>query len=238
MSESVEQKPQKKDSIWSFIGIIILALFIKATFFTIFIIPSGSMIPTLKIGDTLIVNKMRYGLVNPFYELWFKEKLLFVIPNPWYKSESKFIKTKFLVDFHKKPKRFDIIIFKAPLEPRPSANYYYKAKDGREFEMHYITPDKAGMDYVKRCIGLPGDIVELRDGDLYINDKFVTQNFTMNNDYVYYGPLKVPEGHYFAMGDNRPNSSDCRYWGFVPERNLVGKATWVTLPPWHWKIFN
>lgn len=234
--EISSKKTPKKDSIWSFIGIIILALFIKATFFTIFIIPSGSMIPTLKIGDTLIVNKMRFGLVNPFNELWFKEKLMFVLPNPWFKSNSPYIKTKYLIDFRKKPKRFDIIIFKAPVEVSPQPDYYYKAKDGREFNMHFIPPDKAGMDYVKRCIGLPGDVVELRNGELFINGNFVTQNFTLNNDYIYYGPLKVPSGNYFMLGDNRPNSSDSRYWGFVPEKNLVGKATWVALPPWHWKI--
>lgn len=236
MAETNTEKVQKKDSLWSFVGIIVLALFIKATFFTIFIIPSGSMIPTLKIGDTLIVNKMRYGVVNPFYELWYKEKIFFVIPNPWFKSNSPFIKNKFLIDFHKKPKRFDIIVFKAPLETSPAPDYYYQAKDGRSFEMHFVAPDKAGMDYVKRLIGLPGDVIELRNGDLFINDKLTTQNFTFNNDYIYYGPLKVPTGNYFALGDNRPNSSDCRYWGFIPERNLVGKATWVMLPPWHWKI--
>jgi signal peptidase I len=238
MNNSPETKPKSKDSIWSFIVVIIAALFIKAVFFTIFIIPSGSMIPTLKVGDCLIINKMQYGVFNPFYELWFKKNILFVIPNPWYRSKSKIINTRYLLDFHKSPKRFQIIIFKSPLDPSPSAAYNYTDKHGRKYEFQFTTPSKSGMDYVKRCIGLPGDTVELRNGDLLVNGDYVTENFTWVNDYMYYGPIKVPTGHYFMMGDNRPYSSDSRYWGFVPEANLVGRATWVAFPPWHWKILK
>lgn len=240
MSTATVPKPPKKESIWSLLGVVIIALFIKAVFFTIFIIPSGSMIPTLKVGDCLIVNKMRYGVFNPFYELWFKEKVLFVIPNMFYRSEAPFIKTKYVVDFHKQPKRFQIIVFKAPLDPSPSENYKYTDKSGRTFSFQFTTPGKAGMDYVKRCVGLPGDIVELRNGKLMVNGEYAKEmdSITWVNDYMYYGPIKVPEGHYFMLGDNRPFSSDGRYWGFVPERNIVGQATWVTLPPWHWKILK
>jgi len=238
MSDIKVPKPQKKDTVWTYVWIIALALFIKTVFFTIFIIPSGSMIPTFKVGDTLIVNKMRYGIVNPFYELWYKKKILFVFPNPWYKSQSKYIKNKFVWNFHKKPKRFEIIIFKAPLESRPAANYHYIAHDGREFKYVYSPPSKAGADYVKRCIGLPGDIIELRNGQMIINGEYIKPDFSWNNDNMYYGPLKVPQGHYFMMGDNRPHSSDSRYWGFVPERNIVGKATFIAFPPWHWRRFR
>lgn len=240
-------KQQKKDSIWSFVGIIVLALFIKAVFLTIFIIPSGSMIPTLKVGDTIVANKMRYGIFNPFYELWFKKKIFFVITNPWYRSEAKWITTKYLIDFQKTPQRFEIIIFKAPLEPRPSAKYKYIAADGREFINNYtqgytadtfLPSGRGGVDYVKRCIGLPGDIIEIRNGELLLNGVYVQWPFSIIDDFGYFGPIKVPAGHYFMMGDNRPGSSDSRYWGFVPSRNIVTKVTHVTFPPWHWKVFK
>ena len=228
---------QKKESIWSLLGVVVLALFIKAVFFTIFIIPSGSMIPTLNIGDVLLVNKMEYGVFNPFYELYFKEKVFFVVPNPFYKSEASFIKTRYVWDFHKHPKRMDIVIFKSPLSPQPSENYSCVV-EGRRYDYQFTTPGKAGMDYVKRCIGLPGDVVEVRNGRVLINNNYVTYNYTWNNDYCYFGPVIVPPGHYFMMGDNRPYSSDGRYWGFTPEANLVGRATWVALPPWHWTILK
>jgi len=85
------------------------------------------------------------------------------------------------------------------------------------------------MDYVKRCIGLPGDVVEIRDGKLIINEAYVSANFTWQNDHMYYGPIKVPEEHYFMMGDNRHNSEDSRFWGFVPEDHVVGKALFIWL---------
>jgi signal peptidase I len=233
-----ETRLKKKESLWSYIVVIAVALLIKAMILTIFIIPSGSMIPTLKIGDCLIINKMRYGIFNPLYGLWFSEKIVFVFPNPWYKSESPIITTRFLIDFHRHPNHNDIIVFKSPLEPSPTSNYTYTDEAGRTFSVGFIPPSKAGMDYVKRCIGVPGDVVEIRNGNVLVNGKYIPTDFTWVNDYVYYGPLKVPANHYFMMGDNRPYSSDSRYWGFVPEANIVGKATWVAFPPWHWKILN
>jgi signal peptidase I len=229
----------KKESLWSYVVVIIFALFIKAVVLTIFIIPSGSMIPTLKVGDCLIINKMRYGIFNPFYGLWFSQKILFVFDNPWYKSNSPVIKTKYLINFNKHPQRLEVIVFKSPLEPSPTSNYSYLDKStGRTFSIEFTPPSKAGMDYVKRCIGLPGDIVEVRNGNVLVNGEYIQKDFTWVNDYMYYGPLKVPAGHYFMMGDNRPYSSDSRYWGFVPEANIIGKATWVAFPPWHWKLVN
>lgn len=250
-------KPQKKESIWSLLGVVVLALFIKAVFFTIFIIPSGSMIPTLKVGDVLFVNKMEYGVFNPFYELWFKEKVLFFIPNPFFKSGSPWIKTRYVWDFQKSPKRMDIVIFKAPLSPQPTANYTFSI-DNNKYDYYFHIPGKAGMDYVKRCVGIPGDVIEIRNGKLLVNNDVVTYNYTWYldcneqncsnykkygvrcNSYSSYwwGPIKVPIGHYFMLGDNRPHSSDGRDWGFVPESHLVGRATWVALPPWNWTILK
>jgi len=242
---SKKQTPpvKKKETIWSFLSVVLFALFLKSTVLTIFIIPSGSMIPTLKVGDVLIVNRMRFGIMNPLRELWYTRTLHLVIdtyiPNPWFKSESPLIKTPFLWRWGNRPKRLDIIIFKVPLSPQPQPEYTYEI-DGRTYGAYFIQPGRTGMDYVKRLIGLPGDVVEIRNGRVLINGEYLTgqDKFTWLNDFSYYGPLKVPEGYYFAMGDNRPNSSDSRYWGFVPEDHIVGIATWITLPPWRWKILK
>jgi len=228
------QEAKKKESAWSLIVIVILALYIKSTFFTIFFIPSGSMIPTLKVGDQLIINKLHFGIFNPFHELYFSKRLFFLFKNPWQLSESPMIKTVFIKDFKKEPKRFEILIFKAPVKPRPARVYRYIDEYGRKYAYGFSTPGKAGMDYVKRCIGLPGDIVELRNGELLINGQYRRQDFKLIKDHTYFGPIKVPEDHFFVLGDNRAHSSDSRYWGFVPRRNLIGRASFIALPPWHW----
>ncbi|MDR2431544.1 MAG: signal peptidase I [Candidatus Margulisbacteria bacterium] len=234
-------KPRKKETIWSILGVVVFALFLKATVLTIFIIPSGSMIPTLQVGDVLIVNRLHFGVSNPLRELWYSRNLQLVvptpIPNPWFQSENPLIKTRYLWRWGNKPKRLDIVIFKVPLTPQPARDYVYEI-DGRLYASYFIQPGRAGMDYVKRLIGLPGDVLEIRNGRILINGAYLPVDIPLVDDFSYYGPLKVPEGHYFVMGDNRPNSSDSRYWGFVPEDHLVGVGTWVALPPWRWKILK
>jgi signal peptidase I len=99
-------------------------------------------------------------------------------------------------------KRGDVIVFKYPLSPETA--------------------------YVKRLIGLPGDKVEMIGRTVYINGKPLQESYTQYIDpgsvYEHYGPFYVPEGHYFAMGDNRDNSQDSRFWGFVPRDHIIGKA--------------
>ncbi|MFC1752156.1 signal peptidase I [Thermoproteota archaeon] len=146
---------------------LILALIIRKYIIQTSMVPTGSMIPTLNIGDRLFVNKFIYRFVMP--------------------------------------KRSDIIVFKSP----------YKNKN----------------DYVKRCIGLPGEKIQIIKGVVYINDKqLVLPGVNVQRDYSFYGPVSVPEKSYFALGDNRGNSQDSRVWGFVPENDLLGKA-WFTFWP-------
>jgi signal peptidase I len=103
---------------------------------------------------------------------------------------------------YKDLKRGDVIVFKYPKGPETA--------------------------YVKRLIGLPGEKVEMVGRTVYINGEALKEDYTQYIDsqsmYEHYGPYQVPEGQYFAMGDNRDNSQDSRFWGFVPRDHIIGKA--------------
>ncbi|MEY4921120.1 MAG: leader peptidase [Pseudomonadota bacterium] len=126
---------------------------------------------------------------------------------------------------------------------------------GDVFVFHY--PPKPSIDYIKRVVGLPGDVIEYKSKTLYINDKKIEQTFVDKYPYVMNEihhieakefkealgsvnhsilihdlpgenfKFEVPRGHYLAFGDNRDNSADSRVWGFVPEHNLVGRAFFI-----------
>ena len=111
-------------------------------------------------------------------------------------------------------KRGDVIVFKFPEDPE--------------------------RDFIKRTIGLPGDTIELRNKKVYVNGKPLDEPYvhflfpppgdTPQEDFdvrVHYGPVTVPADHYFMMGDNRDNSEDSRYWGFLPREYVKGKAAFI-----------
>ena len=161
---------------------LILALFIRTFIVQAYKIPSGSMIPTLLVGDYLLVNKLAYGIKNPF-----KEEFLY---------------------FRKLPKRQEIVVFTYPLDKK--------------------------LDFIKRVIALPGDTVEIVNKKVYINSKLLEEPYAKFSDpEVYpkevsprdnYGPIKVPPNCIFVMGDNRDQSYDSRFWGFVTINYIKGKA--------------
>ncbi len=103
---------------------------------------------------------------------------------------------------YKEPKRGDVIVFKYP--------------------------GNVDVAYVKRLIGMPGDKIEMIGRTVYVNGKALEENYTQYTDpdsvYRQFGPKIVPQGEYFAMGDNRDNSEDSRYWGTVPRDYILGKA--------------
>lgn len=187
-----------------------------------FRIPTGSMEKTLLVGDFLLVNKFVYGIRTPDW---------LGIP---------FTRAGFFVPFARLPgfcdiTPGDIVVFRFPLDP--------------------------DLSYIKRCVATPGQTIEIRDKVVYVDGKVFpnppksqfTSPFTYPRDYVEepivpkniemrnrdnFGPLTVPAGHLFVMGDNRDNSADSRYWGFLPVDKVLGKAliiyfSWDPRKPLH-----
>jgi signal peptidase I len=164
---------------------VVLALFIRTFTVQAFQIPSGSMEPTLLVGDHLLVNRFVFGPGSSWLQTWLPMKAI---------------------------ARGDILVFKHPRDPE--------------------------RDLVKRIIGLPLETVELRQKRVFINGTPLDEPYAHFMDdppptpgnvdpRVNYGPVTVPADAYFAMGDNRDNSEDSRYWGFLPRGNVKGKPVVV-----------
>lgn len=200
------KEPWPVDYARSFFPVLLVVLVLRSFVIEPFQIPSGSMRPTLKVGDFILVNKFTYGLRLPV------------------------LHTE-IVDLGE-PERGDVMVFRFPEEP--------------------------SVNFIKRVIGLPGDHIRYEDKQLYVNGEPVPKQLLdvtpeeapgellfeeklgehvhgLYNNPRDPGPqvreLVVPEGHYFMMGDNRDHSNDSRYWGFVPQENIVGKAFAVWM---HW----
>ena len=201
--------------------VIIAVFFMRSFLFEPFKIPSGSMIPTLLVGDLILVNKFTYGLRLPV------------------------INTK--ITEGNKPQRGDVMVFRYP--PKPSLDYIKRVVgvpgdtvaylnkrltiNGKAIETNALPEffDADVMRYFKQYEELLG----AKKHRLLVDDDrpaFVpgADNFEGRDgcSYTVEGvTCKVPDGHYFMMGDNRDNSLDSRYWGFVPEKNIVGRAFFV-----------
>lgn len=199
------ERPYWVEMCRSFFPILAIVLVLRSFLVEPFQIPSGSMLPTLQVGDFILVNKYDYGLRLPV------------------------LGTKIL-DVGQ-PERGDIMVFKYPLDRQ--------------------------TNYIKRVVGLPGDHIRYQDKQLYINgvrvereflaalreeDRYLEQlgevSHSINLSRASYNPgpegeWTVPEGNYFMLGDNRDNSKDSRYWNFVPDELIVGRAfaIWAHFPP-------
>jgi len=191
LARDIRKKSVFREYFEAIIIAILLALFIRTFIVQAFKIPSGSMLPTLLIGDHLLVNKFQYGIRMPV-----TGQLLIPISQP---------------------QQGDIIVFRFP-------------KD-------------RSIDYIKRVIGTPGDTVEIREKKVYVNGNAIEDPHAhLSSTTVLsadasprdnFGPILVPEGRFFVMGDNRDNSYDSRFWGFVDERDILGKAFILY---WSWDI--
>jgi signal peptidase I len=199
--EDISVKDKKK-LLWEYVEAIatalILALIIRAYIVQAFKIPSGSMIPTLLIGDHILVNKFLYGTKIPF-------------------TDTKILEFR-------KPEKGDIIVFKYPENPE--------------------------KDFIKRVIATAGDTIEERNKIVYVNDNPRTEPYAQHSDMNIraggidprdnFGPITIPPNKVFVMGDNRDQSYDSRYWGFVDQKSIRGKALLIywSWNPGNWVRFN
>jgi len=102
----------------------------------------------------------------------------------------------------------------------------------------FVYPEDKKKDFIKRLVGLPGDTVEIKNGNIYVNDNQLSEAVFKNRYYYNRGDLakegekvSVPKNNYFVLGDNSDSSKDSRYWGFVPWDNILGKAVVIYWPP-------
>lgn len=183
---------------------LLLAFAIRVFVVQAFKIPSGSMIPTLQIGDHILVSKLSYGLQ------WPADCKL-----QWNFPPVNCYTSKTVIEFGK-PQRGDIIVFRFPEDEE--------------------------KDFIKRIVGTPGDTVQVRNKVVLVNgqpldDKAFTQRVDPGmidgtiNPRDNFGPVTVPEASYFVMGDNRDQSLDSRFWGYVREEKIRGKAFRIY---WSW----
>jgi len=202
--------------------VIVIVFVMRSFLFEPFKIPSGSMIPTLQVGDLILVNKFHYGIRLPV------------------------LNQKIIANHD--PKRGDVVVFRYPVDPR--VDYIKRVVGLPGDEVSYLNAqlkingqpvpsvkqddayDDESMRYMARFTETLGDAQHevQRYAQVLPFNPLATKDFP-NKDQCRYSVegfvCKVPEGHYFMMGDNRDNSEDSRYWGFVPDRNLVGRAFFV-----------
>ena len=231
LSESNTGKKKKKKKnlvkeLKSMALIVVVVLGFRSVFFEPFKIPSGSMIPTLLIGDFILVNKFSYGFKIPFSD-WFSDPVYITGPST--------------------PKRGDVIVFKYPRNPDLN---YIKRVVGLPGEW------VQGIDKVIYVNDEPIKMENFDGTKIMsdMDDKFQSFNFkffkTQTGEHTHIAQVhednvfsanfrkqQVPKGHYFVMGDNRDFSSDSRVWGFVPFENIKGKAllVWFSMSipmPW------
>jgi signal peptidase I len=156
------------------ISFVLVFGFVRPVVASPFYVGSASMVPTLKVWDRLLINKLAYDI--------------------------------------EEPRRGDIVLFESP--------------------------DGADEPLIKRVVALPGDRVELRSGELFVNGARADEPYLRRETCVRgmpktcsFGPKTVPQNHVFMMGDNRANSLDSRFFGPVPEENLIGEALFRFWPP-------
>jgi len=189
----IKNKGKLKSKVHEYAEAIIIAILIAVVVRTFvvqaFKIPSRSMVPTLLVGDHILVNKFIYGVKVPFLR-----NTIIPVTNP---------------------QRGDIVVF--------------------------IYPNDRSKDYIKRVIGVSGDKIEIKNKIIFINGKQYSDAYGIYSDNVIYpgsmqprdnfGPVTVPPESLFVMGDNRDESADSRFWGFVDLKDVEGKAFIIY---WSW----
>lgn len=181
------EKSRLRQNVESLALAILVALVVRSSIVEAFWVPSGSMLPTIQIGDHLFVNKLAYGFKLPFigYEVFH-----------WGEVD-----------------RGEIIVFLSPEANRNGTR----------------------IDLIKRVVAVGGDTVQIRAKEVFVNGERIEDDYAIFADTRYrsmpnrddFGPIKVPKGKLFMMGDNRDHSHDSRFWGFANVEDVKGKATFI-----------
>ncbi len=199
----------------SFFPVLLVVMIVRSFLYEPFRIPSGSMMPSLLVGDFILVNKFNYGVRLPVLHTQLTEG--------------------------NRVKRGDVAVFRFPDD------------ETLDFIKRVVGLPGDHISYYNRRLMINGEMLEVNPMEIYAGQG--SANGNMKGAEVFYekldtidhmmmtdpavnfsanGEVIVPEGHYFVMGDNRDHSNDSRYWGFVPEQNLVGQAVRVWLH-WDWR---
>ena len=242
LGKAINLEELRKES-KSYFFILLVITCIRSFAYEPYQIPSRSMVPGLQVGDFVLVNKYAYGL--------------------------KFPGTHFLLNTFNSPQRNDVAVFIPPhtlcntkaIEARPDlatlslAESQLFLKKFSNLQESRCTP--GGVKFVKRVIGVPGDKVEIKGYEIWINGNKIDQKLLSSNseenlieetlnqgihvirtlglsDYAQH-KWEVPNGSYLAIGDNRDNSLDSRAWGYFSEDYLVGKADYIWM---HWSSYS
>lgn len=193
----------------SFFPVLLIVFLLRSFLFEPFRIPSGSLEPTLLTGDFILVNKFHYGVRLPVVH-----KKLFN---------------------NAEPQRGDIMVFRWP--PNPSYDFIKRVIGLPGDKISYINKElfvngqAVPQEFIKNSMaqdesGVEWQAIEKQEDLLGIKHHIYIDSAKPSRDFK---DIVVPEGMYFVMGDNRDDSADSRYWGFVPEKNIVGKAVLVWL---------
>ncbi len=213
MIDKEKLKANIKETVDTIVFVVVAVILIRFFIAELRWIPSGSMMPTLVKGDRIVVEKItKYPNIIKHHA------------------------------FENTPSRGDIMIFYPPfvkLNTDPIS--VFKRLTG------FFCNDIA---YIKRVVGLPGEKLEIKQESngayrVYINDSPLKEEYIMSEyDFhkcksdMYCGPLIIPQGHYFMMGDNRGNSLDSRFWGTLPRERFIGRAVFLYWPLTHIKTFS
>ncbi|NMM27288.1 MAG: signal peptidase I [Glaciimonas sp.] len=221
MEANILRQPTWIEYSGSFFPVIAMVFFLRSFLYEPFKIPSSSMVPTLLVGDLILVNKFTYGIRLP-------------------------IINKKIIDINN-PQRGDVMVFKYPKDMAldyikrvvgiPGDRIVYKNKRltiNGEIVSYQPLPDYLDEEYLRyskhyteNLTGVTHQILNDERAPSFVQNPDAFPQYELCTYNIEGFACTVPKGHYFMMGDNRDNSLDSRYWGFVPEQNIVGKAFFV-----------
>lgn len=220
-SKKPGDKSKSREYAEAIIIAVLLAFVIRAFVVQAFKIPSGSMIPTLLIGDHILVNKFMFGLKPPL-------------------TDEHFLAIS-------SPKQGDIIVFEFPGDKEKDECKGLSKSIPARLNKAWDTKNPFNLfggecrDFIKRVIAVGGDTVEIKDKAVYVNGSALSEPYKIHSDSSVFsadvtsrdnfGPITIPNNNFFVMGDNRDNSHDGRFWGTVAMGDIKGKAFIIY---WSW----